>query len=82
MADERPSMQQSDHPDHNMPDPEHDGLVQDMYYQKAVDDRKEVDSGTRFYDTGTRIPGAQKAKNDNWVAGVNERARRSQPSKD
>lgn len=27
MADERPSMKQDSHPDHNMPESEHDGLV-------------------------------------------------------
>lgn len=44
-----------------------DSLTQDMYYEKAVQDRKEVDDGSRFYDTGTRIPGVQKAKNDNYM---------------
>lgn len=61
---------QYDHPATNLTDDngEQGDLVQDMYYQKAVDDRKEVDAGTRFYDTGMRIPGAQKAKNDAYMS--------------
>lgn len=43
-------------------------LLQDMKYQKAVDDWKESDAGSRFYDTGTRIPGKQKGKNDNYMS--------------
>ncbi len=41
-------------------------LNQAMQGEKAVMDRREVDSGKRFYDTGTRIPGRQKAKNDDY----------------
>lgn len=42
-------------------------LSSQMHYEKAVQDRKESDAGTRFYDTGTRIPGAQKGKNDTYM---------------
>lgn len=43
------------------------GLGRTMQYEQSVKDRKEVDSGKRFYDTGTRIPGVQKAKNDAYM---------------
>lgn len=45
----------------------YEDVVRDMYQEKAVQDRQEVDAGLRFYDTGTRIPGQQKAKNDNYM---------------
>ncbi len=44
------------------------GLGQTMQYQKGANERKESDEGKRFYDTGTRIPGSQKAKNDAYMS--------------
>jgi hypothetical protein len=40
------------------------GLGRYMEWQRSVNEGNEVDAGKRFYDTGTRIPGRQKAKND------------------
>lgn len=49
------------------------GLGRAMEYERTVQDRKEVDAGKRFYDTGTRIPGVQKAKNDAYFEKLKKR---------
>jgi hypothetical protein len=41
-------------------------VVNEMYYQRAQNDYKEVQENKRFYDTGTRIPGKQAGKNLDW----------------
>jgi hypothetical protein len=48
-------------------------LSQAMTGERAVKDREEIDQGKRFYDTGTRIPGQQKAKNDRYMERLNKR---------
>lgn len=49
------------------------GLGQAMQYEKAARDTKEVNEGKRFFDTGTRIPGQQKARNDAYYARLKSR---------
>jgi len=77
---DRPSMKQDDHEAHNMPAPEHNGidlridisgegqgpynLGQAMQGARAEQDRDEKIEGTRFHDSGVRIPGRQKGLND------------------
>lgn len=49
------------------------GLGQLMQYEKTSNDSKEVASGKRFSDTGTRVPGAQKARNDAYTDRLKKR---------
>lgn len=44
------------------------GLGQSMSYDQAKKDSEEVSQGKRFFDSGTRIPGRQKGKNDDYDA--------------
>lgn len=61
-----------DHPDdqglHAEIDDAWGELSSSVHYEKAVMDRQESDAGKRFYDTGTRIPGRQKGKNDDYMS--------------
>lgn len=49
------------------------GLGRVMQYERSVQDRKETEEGKRFYDTGTRVPGVQKAKNDAYSERLKKR---------
>lgn len=42
------------------------GLGRAMEYERSRKDLDEAAQGKRFYDTGTRIPGRQKARNDDY----------------
>ena len=43
------------------------GVLSTMHDLRAAQDQKEVSEGKRFFDTGMRIPGRQKARNDAWA---------------
>ena len=48
------------------------GLVASLR-EEAADDRDEIESKKRFFDDGARLPGRQKARNDDYENSLKKR---------